>query len=145
MNNTFIAVPRNVSDPEELRRFLATLIQQLDTAFGLRGTEKFVTEATVAASISALDGQTSSINTTVAGNALEITQNKTDIAQNKTDITTLNSNLNNPAISDLAMAAVAPSAAYVQAEAQQIATDVQTLQTNLNSILNRLRLAKIIV
>ena len=41
--NSFIAIPLDLSDTNALRRFLARLIEQLDVAFGHRGTSPFLT------------------------------------------------------------------------------------------------------
>ena len=41
--STFIQVPQNIEEPQQMRRFLDKLVQQLDVAFGNRGDEAFVT------------------------------------------------------------------------------------------------------
>ena len=41
--STFIQLPQDIKDPLQLRRFLDKLVQQLDIAFGNRGTSPFVT------------------------------------------------------------------------------------------------------
>jgi len=109
-NNTFIAVPRDVQNEKELSRFLTILVEQVDIAFGLRGS-----------------GATASLE--------ELT----------TSVAALNTNLQGGGILDLPIMNITISATYSQAEVQQLADDVKVLQTTINSILNRLRLAKIIV
>ena len=44
-NSSFIAVPQDVTDATELKRFLDRLVVQLDTAFGHRGEDGFVKES----------------------------------------------------------------------------------------------------
>lgn len=45
--STFIQVPPNLEDIQSLRRFLDKLVQQLDVAFGNRGTNKFSSQSSV--------------------------------------------------------------------------------------------------
>ena len=44
-NSSFAAVPLDVTDATELKRFLDRLVVQLDTAFGHRGDDGFVKES----------------------------------------------------------------------------------------------------
>lgn len=46
--STFIQVPPNLEDIQSLRRFLDKLVQQLDVAFGNRGTTSFSTNSSLA-------------------------------------------------------------------------------------------------
>ena len=43
-NSTFIQLPRDVTNPLELRRFLDKMVEQLDIAFGNRGNNKFASD-----------------------------------------------------------------------------------------------------
>lgn len=43
-NSTFIQLPRDVTNPLELRRFLDKLVEQVDIAFGNRGDNAFATD-----------------------------------------------------------------------------------------------------
>jgi len=135
---TYLTVPLNVTNELELRRFLQAIINQLDTIISTNAI-------TVADDIVATNLSVTTNTTDIATNTTDIATNTTDIATNTTDIATLIANLNNPSIASSALPAVTASAAYVQAESQTLANDIQNLQTSINSILNSLRLAKIIV
>jgi len=123
----FIPVPLDVKNPLALRRFLTSVVEQLDKI------DK-VLQASAAANTA-----------NIAANASDTATNTANIAANASSIATLNANLNQAAITDLALAAIVASATYSQVESQQLAGDIQTLQTSINSILNSLRKSKIIV
>lgn len=83
VGSTFIQVPHDVVDAISLKRFLVKLVEQLDIAFGNRGTTSFLTQAEgnqttlrvqqVENSIQFLNGLQSSYST------LDGTRNYTDI------------------------------------------------------------------
>lgn len=52
--NTFIQIPLNITDEDTLKRFLNKLIQELDIAFGNRGTSPIFTNNPKQNSISTL-------------------------------------------------------------------------------------------
>jgi hypothetical protein len=58
VSSSKIQIPVNISDPLVLRRFLSTLVEQLDVAFGYRGSTPFVSEQ----SLTATQGNVTVIN-----------------------------------------------------------------------------------
>lgn len=60
--NTFIAIPPNVTDPTNLKRFLNVLVEKLDIAFGNRGTESFASASGISASITNITELIDAIN-----------------------------------------------------------------------------------
>lgn len=53
-NSSFIQLPQDVSDPQQLRRFLDKLILQIDIAFGNRGSNQFTTASEVNSDINSI-------------------------------------------------------------------------------------------
>lgn len=60
--NTFIAIPPNVTDPTNLKRFLNVLVEKLDIAFGNRGTKSFASASGISASITNITELIDAIN-----------------------------------------------------------------------------------
>ena len=97
-------------------------------------------------------------NRAISANAVDITTNSSNISslspvvmnnsaeieKNNADITSLDRNLRQASIADSVLPLVTPGAAYVQAEAQTVASQIQTLQTTVNDILIDLRLANVV-
>jgi hypothetical protein len=54
VNSSFIQLPQDVSDPQQLRRFLDKLILQIDIAFGNRGNIAFATTSEIASDINSI-------------------------------------------------------------------------------------------
>ena len=155
-HNTFIAVPNDVTDPVELHRFLARLIEKLDEAFGARADNPFVTVDSLKASNQEL---TSIIGTNIeasktssspeTSNLIETLQSSVGILENQVNpleqnVAQLQLNLNQPIIADSTEPALTIGATYSQTQVQALADQVQGLQTTINDIIDRLRLSKII-
>jgi hypothetical protein len=151
--NTFIVVPPDVTDPQQLRRFLSTLIEKLDVAFGVRANAEFTTVESLTAAqndlTSVINSEVNTLNTSinsiannVAANANNIQTNADNIQINSDDIDVLEALLEQSTIANSALSTVTASATYTQAEVQAIADQVISLQTKVNSILNSLRLSK---
>jgi hypothetical protein len=152
-HNTFIVVPPDVTDPQQLRRFLSTLIEKLDVAFGVRANAEFTTVESLTAAqndlTSVINSEVNTLNTSinsiannVAANANNIQTNADNIQINSDDIDVLEALLEQSTIANSALSTVTASATYTQAEVQAIADQVISLQTKVNSILNSLRLSK---
>jgi len=60
--NTFIQLPMDVTNPVELRRFLDKLVQQVDVAFGHRGSSGFATETSINKGITSIQELIKAIN-----------------------------------------------------------------------------------
>lgn len=149
-NNTFIQVPNDVQDPIALHRFLAKLVEQLDVAFGERAESPFLTgealqgvETLLAEEAGKLVAITSSLSS-LTEVVDEVRDNEQGIEDNATAIALLNSNLGQPSISSLSLTPVVPGAAYVQAEAQAIASDVTSIANKLNEVIVSLEASKIL-
>lgn len=143
--NTFIVVPNDVTDAVQLHRFLSRLVEQLDVAFGVRSTTPFATASTVTSATSEL---ASILGTEIEQVNSDLTLSLSSLGARTTtveaDILELESNLGNPAIADSSLPSLTFSATYVKTEADALAAQVQTLQSTVNTMLNRLRDAKII-
>jgi predicted nucleic acid-binding Zn-ribbon protein len=159
-HNTFIVVPPDVTDPQQLRRFLSTLIEKLDVAFGVRANAEFTTVESLTAAqndlTSVINSEVNTLNTSINSiannvaananniqtNADNIQTNADNIQINSDDIDVLEALLEQSTIANSALSTVTASATYTQAEVQAIADQVISLQTKVNSILNSLRLSK---
>lgn len=62
--NTFIAIPPNIADPVNLKRFLNLLVEKLDVAFGNRGTSPFANEKAISKQITTISDLIDAINET---------------------------------------------------------------------------------
>lgn len=69
MNESIVAVPNDVSDPQVLRRFLLRLIEELDSVLGFRGNDGLVRQSELT---SAEQSITQVTGTTLAATALAL-------------------------------------------------------------------------
>ena len=146
-NSTKLQVPVNVADPIVLRRFLGSLVQQLDIVFGHRGNTPYVSSADLSATSNDLLAALSETSGLLAQALLAVAQEEANAAEEAAKAYADANFTNNPeqaAIVDLTYTAVVPSAAYVQAEATQVANDVKTHADKIDVILAALRASDII-
>jgi len=73
--NTFIQLPMDVSNPIELRRFLDKLVQQVDVAFGHRGSGGFASNLSLAEIIDIINNHDQRLDTLEP----EVTQLTSDV------------------------------------------------------------------
>lgn len=143
---TLIVVPPNVDQPIALKAFLSRLVEEIDKAFGFRGSDPFLTSSDVESFVSgaALETTSKSIQ--------EVLQEYTDeqVAALKEELTGLiegleyTNNPEQPAIVDLSYTAQTAGASYDQVEAQQTNDDLATVANKVDAILVALRAAEII-
>jgi hypothetical protein len=155
-NQTLIAIPLDITNPLATRQFLVKLVEKLDIVFGFRGGNSYV-------STSQLVGLAGTVNTednTLSGQltALEaalVAYIDTQIASTATDIALVNTELDalTIVVEDLKSATTivnttwttpTVSATYVQAEAQNVATQLGLAIGKMNTLLATLRATEII-
>ena len=170
--STKIQVPSNVADPIVLKRFLNTIVEQLDLAFGYRGNTPFVSEADLvatqgnltvinanllaanAAALAALKQAEEELEALIADGDASTLSSANSYADTG-DTTTLSSahsytdtnSTDNPeqaAIADLGQTTTTVSATYVQTEVQAIADDLKSAADKVDVVLAALRSANII-
>lgn len=143
---SFISVPTDFKNMEELRYFLVRLVVQLDELIGNRGEDSAALSSNVDEAIVQLDKRITSQNTTLQAYANNQASTAVTTANNYTDtaLQTFADNLKQAEEADLDYIPVATSATYEQAEVQQIADDVGTVANKVDAILAKLRLAGII-
>lgn len=152
--NTFIVVPPDVTDSVQLHRFLSRLVEQLDVAFGNRADNPFTTLSSVTQISNELEQVTTKVvSLEEALNLLDIRVEQVEILSKDIDtrlsvaeseIQALENLQKQSTIADSSLTTITRSSSYNQAEAQQVANQVISLQTKLNLILNSLRLSKIL-
>lgn len=119
--STFITVPADVTNPEELRRFLTRLIEQLDLAFGERSTSPF-------AKVSSLSEY--STTESIVGQLKE-PRNDSDPIYSK--------------VRALANLGITPGSSYNSNEATQITDHIDKLTDKTNELIEALVKAKILL
>lgn len=138
--STFIQLPADVSNPMELRRFLDKLIQQLDTAFGNRGNNAFVSGQNFLSGVTTLQELITRLQTEITKYEPKFEKHTAfnkdfgTIAGTVTEGGTTTNNPKQDAISDLNQTISDPP---TQAE-------VQAISDKVDEILNALRNANII-
>ncbi len=142
-NSTKLQVPVNLESPVVLRRFLQALVEQLDVAYGYRGDDKFISTSAFLGSSSIILEELAKSNSILAQAIVQAAE-ATLLAANEYTDENSTKNEEQAAIVDLSYTAVTRGALYVQAEAQQVADDVQTHADKLDTILAALRSADII-
>ncbi len=117
-NETLIAIPMNVAEPDNLIRFLRSLIEELDLILGLRGNDPYVKESQLTTAT-----DTGSITSNVAAiiAALEIVEETLDVLQTQIDETDSNVDINTDDIATL-LEHVDLSSAYHDFDANEYET-----------------------
>lgn len=148
-NQTLVSLPPKIDNFDQLKLFLAQLIEKLDIVLGYRGSDKYASVADLAAlnlnelqqqvtdaiaAIETLDGQV--VELQAADVALqevdaELT-GRLDVVQAET------------AIVDIAYAGVTVAALYSQAQVQGIDDQLKATSDKLDSLLAILRTAKVL-
>lgn len=146
-NESMVAVPLNVEEAGETRKFLLRLVEKLDIVFGYRGNDPFVTvsqlnstteggltqlEKTILAVITALVNDNSSILNELITTLSDETTDAIDALKSSTTV------------DDADDSTQVLSAGYVQAEVQSIQDQVVDVATQLNELLAALRATGII-
>ena len=147
-NVTFMELPPGVEeDPSLLRRFLSTLLENLDVAFGNRGNQGFV-DASSALGISsavanqAFAGQTF---TNIKRYSKEFNLlNERDLIDRGFLLGNSSNNEIQTLISDISYTQANPSSLYSQGEAITVDDGVNANTNKINEILTALRSASII-
>jgi hypothetical protein len=137
VSSSKIQVPVNVTDPLVLRRFLSTLVEQLDIAFGYRGNTPFVATQ----SLEATQGNVTVIN----ANLVKLNQDLL-AALTAANAYTDNNTTENPeqaAIVNLDYG-VGTVATFGLPEVKPLVTDIDAVSDKLDIILAALRSAGIV-
>jgi predicted Rossmann fold nucleotide-binding protein DprA/Smf involved in DNA uptake len=143
---SFISVPADFKNMEELRYFLVRLVVELDELIGNRGDDSAALSSNVDEAVVQLDRRITSQNTTLQAYANSQATNAVTTANDYTDnqLQAFAESLEQTVEVDLDYTPVAASVTYEQAEVQQIADDVGTVANKIDAILAKLRLAGII-
>jgi len=90
---TFIQLPMDIEDPEQLKRFLSKLLEQLNIAFGNIGVSAFADLNTTNNSINSINSNIGSIELKITTNSNSINTNSSNITTNSNSITTNSNNI----------------------------------------------------
>lgn len=137
-NQTIISVPTKFEEFKQVRAFAIKLVEQLDIVLGYRGNDGYQTE-TDAADTTELT--LTSIAATAFALEAELDAVVARIDATENDINTIQQGTS---ISDTSYTAPTRSAGYVQAEAQGVADDLETVSDKLDTLLGVLRSAGIL-
>jgi len=136
-NETLISVPTDL--PVEVRQFLVRLVGRLDQVIGARANDPAAGATDLAAAVAQLNARSQSIQLTLqafaTGQATAALGTANEYTDGKIE------DLEQPPIADLGYTAVTVSGSFVQAEVQQIASDLQTVADKLDTLLAALRTA----
>ena len=151
MANTFIQVPSDVTNQIEMHRFLSRLVEQIDVAFGERGSSSFALQEDLtsvtnigADAISAVTNSIMTLSSDLESSGDSLSSIAAEVDVHDTRIASLEGNLGQPAIAPLSETQVARGATYVEAEADAVAAQIITLQDQLNTILDSLKAANVV-
>jgi len=134
-NRTFIVVPQRLDNERELRHFLTRLVELVDIAYGERADNKFITANDFKASVTSIQAVIAK-----SDEASSVTNSGLDVR-----VEELEDNLQQQNIPPIEFPTTVASAVYSQAEIQELSDNITTLRDSMNIIVERLKLANIIV